>query len=122
MGRKKDPNSKSNLMKIRKDFAERLLFPHVFLSGMYGREMALATKLITEYPDYKLWAGINLSFQLNSLGYFLTPPGREIIRKEKLALNLELPIRTKSDILTKPIVEAPTSFSKNRTLKDFLNN
>lgn len=121
MGRPKNPNSKSNLLTLRKEIVTRLVDENVLMSGMWPREIKLAKQILVETPNYQLWKTLTLDRKVFSLSYFLTPPGKALLNKELLMLNFELPKREKSDILSKPVIEPPKGAQSKRTLKDFLN-
>lgn len=52
-------------------------------SIVWPREMKIASKLLVEEPDFGVWAELDLAFEVNSLAYFLTDKGRELLEEEK---------------------------------------
>ncbi len=122
MARPKNPNSKANLLTLRKEIIVRLVDENVLASGMWPREMKFAKQILLETPNFQLWKNLSLDRKVFSLSFFLTPPGKALLNKEVLMLNFELPNREKIDILSKPVIEAPKPVAATkRTIKDFLN-
>ena len=45
----------------------------------YAREVKLLKPLITKYPELEFWENLDLGFKLNSLAFFNTENGEEVI-------------------------------------------
>lgn len=107
---------------VGKLMIKNLLKPEVIKKEIYPRELCIAKKLLSEYPDVEFWKRFNLWFKLNSLAY-LIGDGKKELKRRYAEFNFEIPItKTYNEVNVfaekngKDYIEA----QKPKTLKDFL--
>lgn len=89
----------------------------------WAREIKIAQRLLTKFPDVKFWEWLNLGFQLNSLAWFISPDGTKRLKKEFGQFNLVLPEPPKyvMDLVNPVEIQAPSVETiRGTTIKDFL--
>lgn len=86
-------NKKGLVPKIR-DFNEYLVWkflksPAELDSKRWLNEMVIGKTVIKEYPNVRFWNDLVIDFKLNSLAFFLTYDGRELLRIEQNKFRLD---------------------------------
>jgi hypothetical protein len=105
---------------FKKQFVERFLKPG---NINWASEMRVATKLLKLYPDKDKLNAFALPFKLNSLCFFLTEKGKEMIRKayytptQAVAVKIEKRVEVGTEKVGEDIVTAAP-----KSLRDFLND
>lgn len=64
---------------FKKDFIARMV-----KSPNWGREMKILNSLVEECPEPNFWNTLSLDFTLNSLAFFKTDKGSDLLRSKYL--------------------------------------
>lgn len=105
---------------FKKDLITRFLKPE---NINWGNEMRVLAKLLKTYPDKEKWQKFALSFKLNSLCFFFTQKGKEMLQKgyytpaATSTIKIEKPIELGTEKVGEDIV-----VEKPKSLRDFLND
>lgn len=86
-------NSKGETPNIR-NLGEYLVwkfikYPNSLSSKEWVREKGIAKRILAKYPDPKFWNDVIIDFYLNSLAFFLTYKGKELLYKEQNKFKLD---------------------------------
>lgn len=89
-----------------------------------SQEFSVAGKLLKLYPEPEFWERFNITFKLNSLCFFLSQRGREIVNKGYYAPKTENKVQQQQAVVKLEtekvgediVTEAPKS------IRDFLND
>lgn len=57
--------------------------------GFWPKEMKILNTLLCKYPNEYFWARFNLGFELNSLAWFLTKDGNQLVSEKLREFNLD---------------------------------
>lgn len=96
---------------------EELIKPEL-LKDNWAREYKLFKQLLVIYPDRKIWA--NVAFRCNSLAFFKTKDGKELIQKIKNSLSYTMKETEKIE-LSKEKIGEDYQGEKILNLKEFLD-
>ena len=106
----------------KKDFVKKFLKDTTNI--VWPREMKMVKSLFKIFPNEEFWHGLELSFKLNSLCWFLSDDGRKFLNQEYKKFNLELPEIKKFEIENNNIAfESKKSYDLDKVLnlREFLN-
>ena len=73
----------------KKDFVRKFIKDSSNI--IWPKEMKMVKSLFKIFPNEDFWNGLELSFKLNSLCWFLSDDGRKFLNKEYKKFNLNLP-------------------------------
>ncbi len=106
----------------KKIFIKKFLKNH---SGIiWPREMKIVKTLFKIFPDESFWDGLELSFKLNSLCWFLSDDGRKFLNQEYKKFNLNLPEVKKFEFENNNLAfnnKSSYDLNKALNLREFLN-
>lgn len=91
---------------------------------IWPKEMKMVNCLLKIFPNKDFWDGLKLSFELNSLCWFLSDDGRNFLNKEYKRFNLSLPETKKFSIDNNNIAfESKKTYDMDKALnlREFLN-
>jgi hypothetical protein len=106
----------------KKDFVKKFLKDTNNI--IWPKEMKMVKSLFKIFPNKDFWKGLNLSFKLNSLCWFLSDDGRKFLNNEYKKFNLELPETKKFKIENNNIAfetKKDYDLDKVLNLREFLN-
>lgn len=106
----------------RKTFIKSFLKDGVNI--FWPREMKMVNTLFKIFPNEDFWHGLELSFKLNSLCWFLSDDGRKFLNTEYKKFKLELPEAKKFQLENNNLAfDSNTEYDCKRplNLKEFLN-
>lgn len=83
------------------------------------KELFVAKKLLVKYPNGKFWLNYDLSFKLNSLAFFLTPEGSQLISSAFKEFSLEIKTNSPIFLLGEKIEVKKVAFQP-KNIRDFL--
>ena len=107
-------NKKSFIKKFIKD-TSNIIWP---------KEVKMVNLLLKIFPDEGFWNGLELSFKLNSICWFLSDDGRKFLNQEYKKFKLELPEAKKFEIENNNIAfefKKTYDLDKALNLREFLN-
>lgn len=94
-------------------------------NSVWQNNITIASRLLKKYNEEEFWKSFNLSFKLNSLAFFLTEKGNEILSKgySEWKLNLTWKEDEKENYKLECEKQGEDAIldNKPKTLKDFLN-
>ena len=107
---------------IKKDYSlEKFLIKKFLKSHQnYPAEIMMAKRITAKYPEVDFWEKVELGFQLNSLAYFLTSDGEQVIRKKYAGFKFDVTQPVSYNIHSQKIGEDVKIDYRPKTLKDFL--
>jgi hypothetical protein len=86
-------------------------------------EFSVAAKLLKLYPEPEFWGKFNVTFKLNSLCFFLSQRGREIVDKAYYAPKTENKVQQQTVIkLESEKVGEDIVTAAPKSIRDFLND
>jgi hypothetical protein len=86
--------------------------------------MKIVKTLFKIFPDESFWDGLELSFKLNSLCWFLSDDGRKFLNQEYKKFNLNLPEVKKFEFENNNLAfnnKSSYDLNKALNLREFLN-
>lgn len=83
-------------------------------------EMFNARKLIADYPDEEFWTNLDIGFKLNSLAFFQSPKGQEILKRKYAESKFELPVAPQHNISNTKVGDDVTVIQKPKSIHEFL--
>ena len=87
-----------------------------------NQEFSVAGKLLKKYPDKEFWDKFNISFKLNSLCFFLSQKGKEILEKAYYAPKVQNKIQTQKVIISTCKTGEDLIVEKPKSIQDFFND
>jgi hypothetical protein len=88
-----------------------------------NQEFSVAGKLLARYPDETFWEKFNITFKLNSLCFFLSQKGRELVDKAYYQPKTENKIQQKEEVKLSTVKVGEDIVSvKPKSIQDFLND
>ena len=90
----------------------------------WPKEMKMVKTLFKIFPNEQFWQGLELTFKLNSLCWFLSDDGRKFLNQEYKKFNLNLPEIKKFEIENNSIAfedKKGYDLDKVLNLREFLN-
>ena len=82
--------------------------------------MKALNDLLKTFENIEFWQKVNFPFKLNSLLFFKTPKGIEVLRKKYCEFNYKIP-SPQSHVIGKTEGENRLYKRKSKTIKSFLN-
>jgi hypothetical protein len=111
-------SAKSENHKFLQSIVDNLVKPEILKEKTaYGREYKIAQNLTKKYPDKTIWR--NITFQVNSLAFFLTLDGKLEIEKTIGKINYKPQEKIREEISEEKFGEN-VEVKKALTLKEFL--
>ncbi len=115
-------NAKNMSLKNKKEFIRKFVKDNKNI--IWPKEMKMVKSLFKIFPNEEFWQGLELSFKLNSLCWFLSDDGRKFLNKEYKKFKLELPEVKKFEVENNNIAfESNKSYDLDKALnlREFLN-
>jgi hypothetical protein len=109
-------------LKNKKEFIRKFVKDNKNI--IWPKEMKMVKSLFKIFPNEEFWQGLELSFKLNSLCWFLSDDGRKFLNKEYKKFKLELPEVKKFEVENNNIAfESNKSYDLDKALnlREFLN-
>ena len=81
----------------------------------WGREIKILKKLLNQYPNTEFWCKLDLGYDLNSLAFFLSKRGQDILKVKWGNFLLENPAEEEYNFDTKSeniVTEKPKTLSQ----------
>ena len=108
------------------NLVKRLVIERCVKAGhiVWPREMKVMAKLFDRCGDVTFWNSIDLKFELNSVAWFLTPDGKEFLKKQyslySLPADALIPVETlKEEVVPANIQEPKAQVNQPEKLQSF---
>jgi hypothetical protein len=86
----------------------------------WPNEVKIASSLFEKYPNFDFWRSFILDFKLNSLAYFLSGPGINLLSIGYRKHSLPQATEVRHSLLEHKIGDDKVIIHRKKTLKDFL--
>lgn len=80
----------------------------------YGKEAFIFKRVFQLAPDWQFWRELELDFDLNSMAFFLTKNGRELLAKKYNRYNFSSEIKNETPEVIEPSQLEMSELFKNR--------
>lgn len=93
-----------------------------FVTRFWPREMKIAKELAAKYPDMDFWRNFSMPFKVNSLAWFKTKRGEEMLDKRYKEFHFKPQKKTSEfEVSDEKVGESTYNGPRKKVLSDFLS-